>query len=259
MSTLTHVRHATVLIEIGGQTMLVDPMLGDQDAYAAVEGTMNPRTWPLVGLPVPARDVVARATGVLFTHTHVDHVDDLALGLVAEARLPVFCQPEDEAELRRRGVEDVRPVAGSATFGALSIVRTGGRHGTGETADLMGPVSGYVLVDPSASDSVYVAGDTVWCAEVRDVLDGHQPVVTIVNSGEARMEDGDPITMSAADVLAVARALPATVVVAVHLEALNHCGLTRYALAEEVRAAGARVLIPADGERIELAVSAPAS
>ncbi len=253
MSSLTLIRHATLVIELAGEVILVDPMLGARHAYAAVEGTQNPVPWPLVDLPVPAEDVVGRATAVAITHTHVDHLDELAMGLIRKAEVPVFCQPYDVAELVGRGVRDVRPIEAEVTWQGIRIVRTGGQHGTGEMAGLMGPVSGFVF--SSDEQSIYVAGDTVWCREVGDVVDLHAPTMVVVNSGEARMEVGDPITMDAGDVVDVARHAPAAAVVAVHLETLNHCGLTRTALAEKVAAAGVRVAIPADGETLPLTVS----
>ncbi|MCW6004335.1 MBL fold metallo-hydrolase [Micromonospora sp. CPCC 205371] len=115
---------------------------------------------------------------------------------------------------------------------------------------LMAPVSGFVF--DGEEQRVYVAGDTVWCADVGDALDDHAPTVVVVNAGEARMTEGDPITMTAQDVLAVARHTPATVV-AVHMEALNHCVLTRKDLAAKLADANLDVLIPADGETLMLA------
>jgi hypothetical protein len=77
----------------------------------------------------------------------------------------------------------------------------------------------------------------------------------VVNAGEARFREGDPITMSASDVIAVAQRAPNSTVIAVHMEAINHCGLPREGLRTQSRAAGLehRILIPEDGESIELA------
>jgi hypothetical protein len=56
--------------------------------------------------------------------------------------------------------------------------------------------------------------------------------------------------MTAVDVLSVCRAAPEAKVIAVHMEAINHCLLTREQLAAEVKAASLRqnLRIPADGE-----------
>lgn len=248
MTTLTLIRHATVHVRMGDVTFLVDPMLGDKEAYAPVEGTQNPVPWPLVGLPWPAEQVVDKADAVVLTHTHVDHLDDLAVGLVARAGLPVFCQPFDAPELRERGLARVLPVEAVEVWGGVRITRTGGEHGTGSMVDLMGPVSGWVFSTEDAS--VYIAGDTVLCQPVREAIAAHHPDLVVVNTGEARMEVGDPITMDGQDVIETA-GIADGLVVAVHLETLNHCGLTRSSLRKAVDAAGVAVAIPGDGASVQ--------
>jgi L-ascorbate metabolism protein UlaG (beta-lactamase superfamily) len=101
---------------------------------------------------------------------------------------------------------------------------------------------------------LYVAGDTIWCDEVAEALDAHAPDVVVVNAGAARFETGDPITMTADDVVAVARHAPQARVVAVHLEAINHCGLSRADLHQRLQAEGLtdRVTVPEDGAEIPL-------
>ena len=74
----------------------------------------------------------------------------------------------------------------------------------------------------------------------------------VVNAGAARFLEGDPITMTADDVVAVARHAPDARVVAVHMEAINHCGLTRSELRARLRAEGleGRVTVPEDGAEV---------
>jgi L-ascorbate metabolism protein UlaG (beta-lactamase superfamily) len=248
---LTLVRSATLLVEIGGRRFLVDPMLDPVAARGPVANTADPRPNPLVGLPRPAEEVVDGVDAVLVTHLHADHLDETAAGLLRERRLPVACQPEDEPALHERGIGDLRPVAGAIDLGGVGVARTRGRHGTGEIGRKMGPVSGFVLGAPG-EPVLYVAGDTIWCDEVDTAMADHGPDVIVVNAGAARFLHGDPITMDADDVIATARAAPAATIVAVHLEALNHCGLSRADLRAAVDAAGVgdRVRIPADGETL---------
>jgi len=93
----------------------------------------------------------------------------------------------------------------------------------------MAPVSGFVLRTPG-EPALYVAGDTVWHPEVKAALDEHEPRVVVVNAGGARFDVGDPITMTAEDVARVCRHAPEAAIVAVHMEAINHCLLTRAGL-----------------------------
>ena len=116
----------------------------------------------------------------------------------------------------------------------------------------MATVSGFVLRVPD-EPVLYVAVDMIWCPEVESALAGHRPEVTGVNTGAARFNTGDPITTTAPDVAEVNWQAPYTAVVAVHMEAINHCLLTRGELREFLDGQNLpqNVFIPADGERIE--------
>jgi len=59
--------------------------------------------------------------------------------------------------------------------------------------------------------------------------------VIVVNAGGARFLEGDPITMMPQDVIHVCKAAPHAQVIAVHMEAINHCLLTRGELAKAAR------------------------
>ena len=236
---LTLVRNATLLLELAGKRVLVDPMLDDEGARPPIDGTRNPVPNPTAPLPMPAEEVVAGLDAVIVTHRHRDHMDGTAEELLPRD-VPVFCQPEDEDALRELGV-DARAVDDEVDWGGLRIVRTPGRHGTGPIADALAPVSGFVL------GGLYIAGDTVWYEGVEATIERHQPRVAVVNAGGAEFAEGGLIIMGIDDVREVAARVPT--VVAVHLEALNHCYLTRAA----IRASLPDVLVPADGETLEIA------
>ena len=235
---LTLVRNATLLLELAGKRVLVDPMLDEAGARPPVEGTRNPVANPTAPLPMPAEDVVQGLDAVVVTHRHRDHLDGTAEELLPRD-VPVFCQPEDEGALRELGL-DARGVDEDVEWKGLLIVRTPARHGTGPIADALAPVSGFVL------DGLYIAGDTVWYEGVEQTIERHRPRVAVVNAGGAEFTEDGLIIMGVDDVREVAARVPT--VVAVHLEALNHCYLTRAALQAELP----EVLVPADGETLDL-------
>jgi hypothetical protein len=104
----------------------------------------------------------------------------------------------------------------------------------------MGAVSGWVV------DGLYIAGDTIWCDEVRDALEEHRPRAVIANASGARFNSGDPIVMDTNDVRVLRDAFDGPLAV-VHLEAINHCIEPRsaYRALEGVH-------VPDDGEMIDL-------
>jgi L-ascorbate metabolism protein UlaG (beta-lactamase superfamily) len=233
---LTLVRNATVVLEVSGRRILVDPMLDPAGTRPPIENTANPVPNPTVELPFPAEQVVEGLDAVLVSHCHKDHLDDTAEGLLPRD-VPVFCQPEDEERLRAVGL-DARPVDESFDWDGLTLHRVPAQHGFGAVAEALAPVSGFVL------DDLYVAGDTVWYDTVRETIERFEPRVAIVNAGGAEFLEGGLIVMGVDDVREVVARVPT--VVCVHLEALNHCFLTRADLA----AAVPRALIPRDGESV---------
>lgn len=235
---LTLVRNATVIVEIAGKRILVDPMLDDAGARPPIDNTANPVPNPTVPLPFPAEEAVRGLDAVIVTHRHRDHLDARAEELLPRD-VPVCCQPEDEEALRDLGL-DARAVEASTDLDGLTVARTPVRHGTGRMAELLAPASGFVL------DDLYLAGDTVWYEGVEETIARYRPRVAVVNAGAAEFLEGGLIIMGIDDVREVAAHVPT--VVAVHLEALNHCFLSR----AELRVALPAVLVPEDGETLEL-------
>jgi L-ascorbate metabolism protein UlaG (beta-lactamase superfamily) len=235
---ITLIRNATVVVEVAERRILVDPMLDPARARPPIENTANPVRNPTVELPLAAEEVVRGLDGVLVTHRHRDHLDGTAERLLPHD-VPVFCQPEDASALHDLGL-DVRPVGDRLDWDGLVWHRVPARHGSGAVADALGPVSGFVLGE------LYLAGDTVWYEAVEETIKRFAPRVAVVNAGGACFLEGGPIVMGIDDVREVVARVP--VVLAVHLEALNHCFLTRADLAAAVPG----VVIPRDGETVEV-------
>src|SRR5271157_4346987 len=72
---LTLVRHATILVELAGTRILIDPAFDPAGSQPPVDETPNPVPNPLVGLPAPPEDLVRGVDAVIVTHLHQDHLD----------------------------------------------------------------------------------------------------------------------------------------------------------------------------------------
>jgi len=250
------IRHATLLLDYGGMRLLVDPMLSEAGAMSAIQNSPEPRPNPIVALPLPVEQILDGVQLVLVTHTHRDHWDDAAIQLVPKD-LPLLCQPEDLQKMEAVHFANVSAVHDMKHWSHICITRTPAQHGSGEIARAMAPSSGYVL-STAGEPTLYLTGDTIWYDQVADTIKHHQPDVIVVNAGAAQFLHGDPITMTAGDVVRVCRAAPQAKVVAVHMEAINHCLLTRAKLAQQAHAAGEGLIIPGDGEAVVLGGRQPA-
>ncbi|WP_217606497.1 MBL fold metallo-hydrolase [Chitinophaga sp. GbtcB8] len=250
MSTITIrlLRHATLLLTINDQRILVDPMLSKKSAMDPVPMAANEDRIPLVDLPVSDTELATLLNdidAVIVTHTHRDHWDHAAQEKIAKDKI-IFCQPIDEALMQSQGFTRVQPIESNFIWNDISIHRTNGQHGTGEIGQKMGTVSGFVLT--YGEQRLYITGDTIWCSDVEDAITTHLPTHIIVNGGGAQFVQGDPITMTINDVLAVAQFTEAPIQV-VHLETVNHCYQRRpdFKAAIEANNLQAQISVPDDG------------
>lgn len=241
------IRHATIIITVSDKRILVDPVLNRAGSMEPIQNVPNQNYNPLVELPVNI-DSIINCDAVIVTHTHMDHFDEAAAELLPK-NMPVFCQPQDEQKLKSFGFTDVYPVNTKYTWKGITLIRTDGQHGHGEIAKAMAPVSGFVI-SAAKEPLVYIAGDTVWCKEVKESMEKFKPEIVICNCGAAQFEHGKPITMGTEDIHELCSRYTDIQVVAVHMETWNHCRLSRKALKEYIRNTEikTKILIPDDGE-----------
>lgn len=255
---ITHIRNATQLMTYAGKRFLIDPMLAPKGAYPGFPGTARADIRnPMVELPVDVKTLLD-VDAVIVTHTHDDHWDQAAIELIAKDK-PVYVQNDsDAALLRSQGFTHLTVMTEETAFGDIRIAKThGGQHGTDrayavpELAERLGEACGVVFRHPDEK-TLYIAGDTIWREEVAADLQKHQPDVVILNAGYAHVLGFGPIIMGEQDVLNVHFQLPQAQIVAVHMEAINHCLLTRHSLREyaEANQFSEFLSIPKDGESV---------
>jgi L-ascorbate metabolism protein UlaG (beta-lactamase superfamily) len=244
------IRHATLVLTVKQKKILIDPMLDPKNTLEAIEHVPITDKNPLVDLPLKAESFL-NCDGVLITHTHRDHFSGLTPEQLPNG-VPLFCQPEDEVRLKESGFPTVIPITDSLEWEGITLSRTKGRHGYGAIATKMAPVSGFIISSHS-EPVVYLTGDTVWCSYIKKALLKYQPQIVIGYCGEAKFSYGRPITLNAQGVLSICNQAQNSKVVAVHMEAWNHCRLTRKELREFTRKHHIenRIYIPEDGETLE--------
>jgi L-ascorbate metabolism protein UlaG (beta-lactamase superfamily) len=254
----THLRNATALLAYPEATLLVDPFFTAKGESASYSGS-GVRS-PIVELPRPVEDIIAAADVVLVTHLHEDHFD-----AVAKARLPrdmpILTTPPLVAELTLLGFSAVTPIEPGMEWRGVRLTPVRAQHGPEHVLYRMGHVMGYVL-RADGEPSLYLMSDTILVPHIREAILAERPDVLVMNAGGAfsRGKDG-PIIMDADQALEAMRLAPQARGVAVHLEATDHCRVTRASLREAARAhpdLDRRLLIPADGETFELSLHPPA-
>jgi L-ascorbate metabolism protein UlaG (beta-lactamase superfamily) len=253
---IQHIRNACIIIHSHGHRILVDPCLnpkGSLPPYTLFRA--RPRFNPLVDLPMNSESLLSQITSGLITHCrfgHFDHLDKSGVRLLVQKQVPVYCNSLDEPYLRRRRINAIPlTINKRSEFLSGSITAFPTAHGHGLAGMLMRPGAGYFIELPG-DKTIYICGDTVMTQTLRHVLNDLRPDISIVNAGTATLDFGRPILMPIQEQLDFIRTAPGKVI-AVHLDAFNHCLTSRDILRDAVSKEGlsGKVMIPEDGELME--------
>jgi L-ascorbate metabolism protein UlaG (beta-lactamase superfamily) len=243
------IRNATLKINYGGHLLLIDPYFAPRHSLPSFTGR-SPN--PMTELPGSIDDILQGVELVIVSHLHTDHFDSVAKECVPKS-LSILCQPGDEGSIRESGFTNVTPLLQPIVWNGVTVTPRLGSHGVGPVVEKMGPVIGFTL-QAAGELTVYWAGDTVFYPPVAETIRQVSPDIIITHSCGARW-DGDLIVMDAEQTVAVSRLAPQAIVVATHMEALDHATITRQDLRQTAEAADldpSRLLIPADGETLYL-------
>ncbi|MCM2975411.1 MBL fold metallo-hydrolase [Priestia aryabhattai] len=247
---ITHIRNATLLVEYGGKTFLIDPMLAEKGTYPPFPNSIRQdQNNPLVSLPLSVEEIIEGIDAVILTHLHLDHFDDAAKQALPN-NIKMFVQnEEDAAVVRADGFKNVEVLTKNTVFEGIQLSKTKGEHGRGEILKRTGLVCGVVFKHKSEK-TLYVAGDTVWYSAVEEEINTHQPDVIVVNGGDNQFLEGGSLVMGKEDIYEVHKAAPHATILSVHMEAVNHWTLSREELKSFIneKDMASRVLVPNDGE-----------
>ena len=256
-----HIRNATGKLTYNDTTFLIDPMFADKGSFPGFAGTFNQETDnPKTALPESKADIMKGVDAVIVTHTHMDHWDPAAQQYINKD-LPVYTQNEQDAEaIRKEGFRNVQVLDGSKTFQGVTMTRIEGQHGTNAMyenraiGDVLGESMGVVFQEKNEK-TTYVMGDTIWNARVTKTLRQYNPEVIVMNTGYAKVLGyNDGIIMGTEDVGHAASLAPKADIITVHMDAINHCTVSRQNMRDYVKLMHLenQVSVPEDGDHVQL-------
>lgn len=238
---------------------MVPLQLAEKGRYPGFVGTFNSQLRnPLVDLPTTKEDVLKDADAIIVTHTHLDHWDEVAQQTIRKD-IPIFTQNDADAEaIRKKGFTDVRVLTNGTVFKNVTLQNIEDTHGTQAMYDnptvgtVLGDSMGVVFSEPNEK-TTYLMGDTVWTPRINKTLRQYNPDIIIMNTGYAKLLGyNEGIIMGTADVAKAAAIMPNASIITVHMDAINHCTVSRANMRDFVHQMKLddKVYVPNDGESV---------
>lgn len=250
---IKQIRNATLKIIYDGVCFLIDPWFQEKGtgfSAKAINTKMQGIKCPMNKLPEPPAKTLKGVDVCLVTHMHFDHFSSDYL----PKDLKIIAQNENDAkkimELGFTAVEVFNEK--QIIIGNVIINKTKAIHGDNELAvNKMGDVIGYVF-ESNDERTLYLASDTIYCDEVKQTIDKYHPKVIILNCCEATTSIGRLI-MNLDDVDKVCKIDSNAIIIATHLDSVNHALLTRNDVNKFAKEKGLKqIIVPEDGESITI-------
>ncbi len=228
------IRSATIIITYNNKRFLIDPWLMPKDYMPGFDVGLNSNVrQPRVELPISIEKIVD-VDAVILTHYHPDHWDEFAAKAINKD-IPFFVQSEiDKDIIEKLGFKDVRVISENGTdFEGIKLYKTNCQHGKRETVKPLClqaglPYDSMGIVFKSENEkTLYVAGDTIWCEEVKEALDKHNPDVIVTNSCGATVINGERLIMNLDDMKEISSYCKNSTIIASHMDTVSHLTVTR--------------------------------
>jgi L-ascorbate metabolism protein UlaG (beta-lactamase superfamily) len=220
---VTHINHATILIQVDGVNILTDPVWSER---ASPFGWLGPKRIRAPGIALrdlPPVDII------LISHDHYDHLDVATLReLTAGRQLPVLAGLGVGGLLQKHGIGNVTELDWWQQYehNALKITFVPARHASGRglfdrNKTLWG---GFVIQSPGGN--IYFAGDTAYghfLADIRQRFKGFRLALLPVGHYKPRWMM-HPVHMGPEDAVRTHRYLQARQSVGMHFGTFHGAG-----------------------------------
>lgn len=223
----TAVGGPTLLLELGGLRILVDPTFDEPQTYPGV-GPVPPLV-KTAGPAISAEEVLPVDIALITHDHHIDHLDNSGRALLEH--IPQIVTTMDGSErlgspVIGLGDYETTTFAMPAGDGAeLTVTALPAQHGPDEIVSWTGQVIGFLL-SGDGIPSIYISGDNWSLALGEDIARKVGPVdIAVMYGGGARFPeilDGAEITMSNENSVEVVRMLEARRVIPAHTEGWGH-------------------------------------
>ena len=251
------IRNATIVVTYNDKRFLIDPWLMPKGFMPGFEGAMNSEVrQPRVDLPISV-DKIVDVDAVILTHFHPDHFDEFAVNAL-DKNIPFFVQNETDLNIIKNfGFNDVRIVSENGTdFEGVKLFKTQCQHGRREVVKPMCEQIGMpydamgIAFKSNKEKTLYVAGDTIWCEEVKQAIDKFNPEIIIINACGATVlvGEGERLIMDIEDTKAISKYAKNSTIIASHMDTVSHLTVTR----EDIKTLKLNnVLVPDDNKILE--------